>query len=155
MYKRTHTHRRTHTHTHIYIYKYIYTGKTASKSDSNKRTESTKVAFKHSFFLFVPHLFIYYVITHSKGSQDWLLSDVLRLLASFGSFNNILALPSDTTKTLIPVVDPAIKMLTKYATPHSTQLKKSKYYYNWTLNSQWSIRNDILYFPSSYDQLRR
>ena len=61
---------------------------------------------------------------HSKSAQDHLVSDVLWVLKSFGSFN-ILALLSDPTETIISAGDPAIKSLpsAQYRTVHTWNVK--------------------------------
>ena len=51
------------------------------------------------------------VVTHlKKSAQNCLVSDVLGVLTSVGSSNNILALPSDPTETIVPAGDPAVKI---------------------------------------------
>ena len=96
-------------------------------------------------------------VTHLKSAQDCLVSDVLGVLTSFGSFNIILALPSDPTETIVPAGNPAVKSLpsTQNYTAHTSKKKKNQNAMaNELLNWNWPMRNDICHFSPSCDELK-
>ena len=89
------------------------------------------------------------VIHLKKRAQNRLVCDVIGVLTIFGSSNIILAIPSNSTETIVLAGDPAVKIHPACKITQFTSQKKKNL--NATVNEflkwYWPMRNDVTSLP--------